>query len=102
MYLPILFFKTQFTHCIYVPTPLTGPMSSQIGFRPSRIGFRPGQPGLASQPVPVGQASDQPDGQTERRTDKRTDGWMDNLPIIQDFVPYRGRCPKSRAGQGNR
>ena len=25
------------------------------------------------------------------------DGWMDgrmeNLPILQDFVPYRGRCP---------
>ena len=21
------------------------------------------------------------------------DGWMENLPILQDFVPYRGRCP---------
>ena len=21
------------------------------------------------------------------------DGWTENLPILQDFVPYRGRCP---------
>ena len=36
-------------------------------------------------------------------------GWTENLPILQDFVPYRGRCPtsphenqgESRAGQGN-
>ena len=41
-----------------------------------------------------------------RRTDKQTE----NLPILQDFIPYRGRCPanphenqgESRAGQGNR
>ena len=26
--------------------------------------------------------------------DGRTDGRMENLPILQDFVPYRGRCPK--------
>ena len=25
--------------------------------------------------------------------DKRKDGWKENLPIIQDFVPYWGRCP---------
>ncbi len=25
---------------------------------------------------------------------ERTNGWMENLPILQDFVPYRGRCPK--------
>ena len=23
------------------------------------------------------------------------DEWMENLPILQDFVPYRGRCPKT-------
>ena len=36
--------------------------------------------------------------------------WTENLPILQDFVPYQGRCPacphenqgESRAGQGNR
>ena len=27
------------------------------------------------------------------RTYGRTDGRMENLPILQDFVPYRGRCP---------
>ena len=30
---------------------------------------------------------------------EQTDGWMDgqmeNLPILQDFVLYRGRCPKT-------
>ena len=30
--------------------------------------------------------------------DKQTIGWKDkrteNLPILQDFVPYQGRCPK--------
>ena len=33
---------------------------------------------------------------TDRRTDGQTDGQMDvqNIPILQDFVPYRGRCPK--------
>ena len=31
------------------------------------------------------------DGQTDKQTDERTE----NLPILQDFVPYRGRCPKS-------
>ena len=26
--------------------------------------------------------------------DRWTDGQTENLPILQDFVPYRGRCPK--------
>ena len=26
---------------------------------------------------------------------------MENLPIIQDFVPYRGRCPKRMASKRN-
>ena len=30
------------------------------------------------------------DGWTDGMTDERTE----NLPILQDFVPYRGRCPK--------
>ena len=30
---------------------------------------------------------------TDERTDKRTDERTENLPILQDFVPYRGRCP---------
>ena len=44
------------------------------------------------------------------RMDERTNGQTENLPILQDFVPYWGRCPASprenqgerRAGQGNR
>ena len=35
------------------------------------------------------------DGWTDRRTDGWMDGWTENLPILQDFVPYRGRCPAS-------
>ena len=27
------------------------------------------------------------------RTNGRTDERMENLPILQDFVPYQGRCP---------
>ena len=33
------------------------------------------------------------DGRTYVRTDGRTDIRTENLPILQDFVPYRGRCP---------
>ena len=36
--------------------------------------------------------------QTDKRTNGQTDKWTENLPILQDFVPYRGRCPK----KGNR
>ena len=32
-------------------------------------------------------------GRTDGRMDGRTDEWMENLPILQDFVPYVGRCP---------
>merc|ERR1711895_315254 len=27
------------------------------------------------------------------RTGGQTDGRTENLPILQDFVPYQGRCP---------
>ena len=33
-------------------------------------------------------------GHTGGQTDRQTYGWTENLPIIQDFVPYWGRCPK--------
>ena len=50
------------------------------------------------------------DGRTDEQMYGRTDVRTENLPILQDFVPYRGRYPasphenqgKSRAGQGNR
>ena len=75
------------------------------------------QPGLS----PSKAWLDGPEG-GDKRTYKRTYEWtyermyertykrMENLPILQDFVPYQGRCPafphqnprESRAGQGNR
>ena len=33
------------------------------------------------------------DGRTYGQTDVRTEVRTENLPILQDFVPYRGRCP---------
>ena len=30
-----------------------------------------------------------------RKGDKQTDRRTENLPILQDFVPYWGRCPKT-------
>ena len=33
------------------------------------------------------------EGGMDGRMDGRTYGRMENLPILQDFVPYRGRCP---------
>ena len=38
-----------------------------------------------------------PGGGTDKRTDERTDGRTEFLPILQDFVPYRGRCPTTVA-----
>ena len=35
------------------------------------------------------------DVRTNGRTDVQTNGRTENLPILQDFVPYRGRCPAS-------
>ena len=32
-------------------------------------------------------------GGTDGRMDGRTNEQTENLPILQDFVPYRGRCP---------
>ena len=45
-------------------------------------------PGLA-------QASGVADGRADGRTDERMDGWTEFLPILQDFVPYRG-CSSKR------
>ena len=33
------------------------------------------------------------DGWTDRWMDGHMDVRTENLPILQDFVPYRGRCP---------
>ena len=34
--------------------------------------------------------------QRGERTDRWTDIRTENLPILQDFVPYWGRCPKMK------
>ena len=36
------------------------------------------------------------EGGTDGHTDGHTNGRTENLPILQDFVPYRGRCPKRK------
>ena len=37
------------------------------------------------------------DGQTEGpTTQQRTGGWREFLHILENFVPYRSRCPKRR------
>ena len=50
--------------------PLEVPRASQAGLRPSQ--------------------SQNPKG---GREDKWMNGWMENLPILQDFVHYQSRCP---------
>ena len=39
---------------------------------------------------------DGPEGGTNGRTNERTDKHTENLPIQQDFVPYRGCSPKKK------
>ena len=59
---------------------------------------------------PEGGIDGRTEGWIDRQMDGRTDRQTKNLPILQDFVPYRGCYPtyphenqgESRAGQGNR
>ena len=73
--------------CTSVRPPL---WAIQPGLRPSQLGLRPSQPGLKPE---VGWL-----GGTYKRTNERTE----NLPILQDFVPYRGRCPKREGKVGKK
>ena len=65
------------------------------GFRPGWLGFRPAWLGL------------RPGWMAQRG--EWTNRLTENVPILQDFVPYQGGCPasphenqgESRAGQGN-
>ena len=67
-----------------------GPQAWLAGPQPGWLGLRPGW--------------------MAQRGNGRTDECTENLPILQDFVPYWGRCPapphenqeESKAGQGNR
>ena len=63
-------------------------LAGWLGLRSGWLGLRPGWLGL--RPGWMAQRG----GQTDERTDEQTNGQMENLPILQDFVPYRGRCPK--------
>ena len=86
----------------------------QPGLRPSQPGLRPSQPSLKPETWLAGWLGLRPGWMARRggdgQTNERTNGRTENLPILQDFVPYRGRCPasphenqgESRAGQGNR
>ena len=75
-----------------------------LGLRPGWLGLKPGWLGLS--PGWMAQREERMDVWTDERTNRRTE----NLPILQDFVPYQGHCPtsphenklESRAGQGNR
>ena len=58
---------------------LGGWLGGWLGLRPGWLGLRPGWM-----------------AQRGERTDGRTDERTENLPILQDFVPYRGRCPASQ------
>ena len=100
----------------FVRPPL---LAIQPGLRPSQADLRPSQPARPQASGMAGWASGLagwasglagwPRG-GDVRTYGRTNGRTENLPILQDFVPYRGRCPasphenqgESRAGQGNR
>ena len=69
------------------------------------LGLRPGWMAQRG-----GRTDERTYGQTNEQTNEQTSGRTENLPILQDFVPYRGRCPASphenqgerKVGQGNR
>ena len=57
--------------------------------RPGWLGLRPGWLGI--RPGWMAQRGEQ----TNQQTDEQMDGRTANLPILQDLVLYRGRCPTS-------
>ena len=65
----------------YVPPSGPSQPASQPASQPQASGMAGWASGLAGWPR----------GGTNGRTNVRTE----NLPILQDFVPYWGRCPKS-------
>ena len=71
--------------CPYIHPPLR---AIQLVLRPSQPGLRPSQTAKPQARWPRGG-----DGRMDRRTKEHSE----NLPILQDFVPYRGRCPKKRS-----
>ena len=51
---------------------------ASLALRPAWLGLRPAWLAL---------------GRSRRGMDGQTDGWMENLPILQDFAPYRSCYP---------
>jgi len=78
--------------CLSIPTsiPHSGPfgLAGCLGLRPGWLGPRPDWLDLS--PGWLGLSPGWPRG-----GDGRTNRSMENLPILQNFVPYRGRCPKT-------
>ena len=79
----------------------------QPGLRPSQPGLRPSQPSLKPETWLAGWLGLRPDwlglrpgwmtqrGGMDGRTDGRMDEHAENLHILQDFVPYQGRYPRT-------
>ena len=84
--------------------PPSGPSSQAWGLRPSQLCLTPSQPCLTPS-QPASQASGFRHGwlglrpgwmaQRVEWTGGQTKEQTENLTILQDFVPYRGRCPKT-------
>ena len=85
---PILHFS--FNFFCYFPEELPDEFPDELSFLLGRgwLGLRPGWLGLKP-------------GWMAQRGGGRTNERMENLPILQDFVPYRGRCPKSSPKTSN-
>ena len=67
------------------------PKSAWLALRPGWLGLRPAWQGLRPAWLAIGP----PRGEW-------MDEWTENLPILQDFIPYRGRCPKTIRVLGER
>ena len=77
-------------------------MACQRGLRACLRGLRASQRSLRAYQEARGDG--QMDGQTDVQMDRRMYGWTDRwtefLPILQDFVPCQGRCPKNQLPKG--
>ena len=61
-----------------------------LALRPAWLALRPDWLSLRPAWLALGPSrGERMDGQMDGRTDRL----MENLPILQDFAPYRGRCP---------
>ena len=75
---------------------------SKPDLRPNQPGLRPSQPGLRASQTGLRHCQpgirlqawlDGPEWGIDGETDRQAYIRRENLPILQDFVPYWGRCP---------